>query len=335
MTRETEWRDRTAAAAGIALRDAGSGSVPVFYGHPAVVNSRTAIGDPFNWGFFEEFGPNAFDRTLADPATDIRFLIDHNSAMIVSRQSAGDLRMGMDATGVTADSDLDQEITYIKDFTGNVRAKRITGMSIGFLVRQDVWSTIDVTAYDEKNQPYTTTAELRVVLDADLIEVSGVTFPAYTDTDAAIRAIRSNPEALRRREQLLRKNGPARMDKRLVGRALDLMQELRVGKVLSAANLELLQTVLDQLADADAAFDPFVDAMTKVDAALDSAQADIAGLLDVANPDPPDPDDEDDTEDPNDPSEGAADGQRSKPGTALLDDYMRALAIRHGQRTTR
>jgi HK97 family phage prohead protease len=335
MIRVIEQRDRPAAAAGITVRQAADGAPPLFYGHPAVVDSRTAIGDPLTWGFFEQLDPNCFDRTLADPLTDSRFLIDHDSALIVSRQSAGDLTLGMDAAGLGCTSGLDQDVSYVRDFTVNVQKRRITGMSFGFIVRKDDWTTVDITATDDKGQPYTATAELRTILDLDLIEVSGVTFPAYTDTDAAVRAIRSNPDALRRREQLIRKTGPQVMDKRKVGRALDLIQELRVGKMLSQANLDLLQSVLDQLAAADTAFDPFVDAMSKVDKALDDAQADIAGLLDVANPDQPDPDDDDSGDDPNDPGEGAGDGQRSKAGTPVPPaDYMRAFAIRHGQRLT-
>lgn len=332
MIRLTEQRSRTAAAAGIAVRAGTDGAAPVFYGHPAVVNSRTAIGDPLSWGFFEELSPNVFDRTLADPATDSRFLIDHDSALIVSRQSAGDLTLAMDTTGLTSTSDLDQDVSYIRDFTINVQKRRITGMSFGFIVRKDEWTTIDIDATDDKGKTYTATAELRTVLDCDLIEVSGVTFPAYTDTDAAIRAIRTNPDALRRREKLIRQTGPQVINKRLVGRALDLMQELREGKVLSQANLDLLQSVLDQLAAADAVIDPYVDMMTQVDGALDKAQADLSGLLGVANPDPPDPDDGE----PNDPADDTADdGQRSKAGNPVPPaDYMRAFAIRHGQRLT-
>lgn len=326
MSRQTEVRSRTAAAAGLTIRaGAADAAPPVFNGHPAVVASRTAIGDPLTWGFFEQIEAGAFDRTLADPATDVRMLIDHTPALLVSRQSAGDLRLSLDDVGLAAESDLDQEVTYVADFTRNVRARRITGMSFGFIVVRDDWTTVDVTATDDKGKQYSTKAELRSLLDVDLIEVSGCTFPAYTDTDAALRAMRSNPGLLKRREHLLRSTGPkAGLDKRLVGRALDLMAELRVGKVLSQQNIDLLQGVLDQLAAADQAFDPLVSVVTSVDAALDAAQADISDLLGVPDPDADDPDEEDE-----------GDGQRSESGKPVPPaDYMRAFAIRHGQRFT-
>lgn len=324
--RRTERRSRSAADCGLMVRaGATTDKPPTFFGHAAVTASRTAIGDPLTWGFFEEIASGAFDRTLADPATDARMLIDHNSSLLVSRQSAGDLRLGVDDIGLAVDSDLDQELSYVKDFARNVQARRITGMSFGFYVVADDWTTIDVTATDEAGKQYTVKVDLRTVLDVDLIEVSGVTFPAYTDTDAALRAMRSNPGLLKRREQLLRATGPkAGLDKRLVGRALDLMAELRVGKVLSQQNIDLLQGVLDQLAAADQAFDPLVSVVTSVDAALDAAQADISDLLGVPDPDADDPDEEDE-----------GDGQRSESGKPVPPaDYMRAFAIRHGQRFT-
>lgn len=327
MARQIEHRGRSAADAGLTIRAAAGDQPPTFFGHPIVFNSRAAIGDPLSWGFFEEIKPGALDRTLSDPTTDVRFLINHDSSLVVSRQSAGDLRLALDDVGLAIDSDLDQDVSYIRDFTLNVQKRRITGMSFGFVVRKDDWTTIDIAAQDDKGKPYTVTAELRSVLDLDLIETTGATFPAYADTDAALRAIRSNPDALRRREKLIREAGPDVLDKRKVGRALDLMQELRAGKVLSQANIDLLQGVLDQLAAADAAFDPYADAAAAVDAALDQAQADIAGLIGVANPDPPDPNDPDD--------ESAGDGQRSESGKPVPPaDYMRAFAMRHGLRFT-
>src|SRR5690242_5481030 len=88
-----ERRGRSATDAGIQLRTSDSGS-PQFVGHAAVVNTRTAIGNPLTWGFYEEIGADAFSRTL--DGSDVRLLVDHDSAKIVARQSAGDLRLAMD-----------------------------------------------------------------------------------------------------------------------------------------------------------------------------------------------------------------------------------------------
>jgi HK97 family phage prohead protease len=311
-TDRVERRGRSAAEAGLELRAAGT-DTPTFYGHAAVVNSRTAIGNPLTWGFYEELDAGAFAETLR--TCDARFLIDHDTSKIVARQSAGDLRLSVDSVGLVTDADLDTELSYVRDLSRNVDKRRITGMSFGFVVRQDEWRTVDVVAQDENGKEFTTQADLRIIKDLELLEVSAVTFPAYEDTDAALRAIRNSPEALSRRSEMVRQ---AQGNKRMIGRALDLMTELRAGKMLSQANMDLLQNVLDQLAEADSAFDPLVSVVTQVDEALDAAQADISNLLGVADPDA------------NDPDEGADDGQRSAAGPVPPADYMRALAARHG-----
>jgi HK97 family phage prohead protease len=55
--------------------------------------------------------------------------------------------------------------------------------------------------------------------------------------------------------------------------------------VLSDVDAMLLQLVLEGLAEGDAALDPIVAALTKTDEALDQAQAVIAQILEVPNPD--------------------------------------------------
>jgi HK97 family phage prohead protease len=309
-----ERRGRSAVDAGIELRTTGSGS-PQFVGHAAVVNTRTAIGNPLTWGFYEEISSDAFTRTL--DGADVRLLVDHDSAKIVARQSAGDLRLAMDSVGLGVDADLDSEVSYVRDLARNLEKRRITGMSFGFMVRKDNWSKVDVTAQDDKGNDYTTQADLRVIEDLDLIEVSAVTFPAYEETDAALRALSLAPELVAQRAEMVR-HAKIDLPPRVLGRALDLMQELRAGKVLSAANINLLQSVLDQLAAADEAFDPLVSMVVSVDEALDAAQADISSLIGVTDPDQ------------NDPDEGTGDGQRAKGFPVPPADYVQAFALRHG-----
>lgn len=310
MRAELERRARSADAAGVELR--GSADERSFYGHAAVVNSRTSIGNPLSWGFFEEIAPGAFDETLA--SADARFLVDHDSSKLVARTSAGDLRLSVDAVGLVADADLDQELSYVRDLTRNLEKRRITGMSFGFMVKRDNWSTVEITTQDEKGADFTTQADLRTIEAVDLVEVSAVTFPAYDATDAALRAIRSCPAMLDKRAEMVR---GADLNRKKIGRALDLMRELRAGKMLSQANMDLLQSVLDSLAAADQAIDPFVTALEAADDALDAAQEDLSSLLGVANPDASDPDEES--------AEASASG-RSVPSA----EYVRAFAARHG-----
>lgn len=181
--RTEERRDLTLATAGVQLRANDNQGAQGFDGHAAVFNSRTAIGNPLTWGFYEEIAPGAFTKTIDEG--DARFLIDHDTRMVVSRVSAGSLRLAQDQVGLAVDADLDGELSYVRDLVVNLRNKNITGMSFGFRVVKDDWETVDVeTTSGDKAE-----AELRIIREVQLFEVSAVTFPAYEDTDAGLRSV--------------------------------------------------------------------------------------------------------------------------------------------------
>lgn len=188
MISTTERRSISRDVAGVEVRAAGD-SAPRFVGRALVYNSRAAIGDPKMWGFYEEFAAGAAARTLAE--FDQRMLIDHDTYYLVSRVSAGDLVLTDSAAGVDVDSELDEELTYVRDLRRNVEKRRITGMSIGFRIPPggQRWEEIEVEEPDGAGRVRVFTADLRVITDIDLIEVSAVTFPAFTDTEADLRTV--------------------------------------------------------------------------------------------------------------------------------------------------
>jgi hypothetical protein len=96
---------------------------------------------------------------------------------------------------------------------------------------------------------------------------------------------------------------------------------------LSPSDAGLLQLILSNLAAGDAALDPIVDALTKTDDALDQAQAVLAMMLGVPNPDPPD-DDDDDSSDPADMTDLAVmmNGPRGGDYLARLNSLSARLA---------
>jgi HK97 family phage prohead protease len=178
-----ERRDLGVAQAGIEVRAADADSAQSFVGHAAVFNSRTAIGNPLTWGFYEQVADGAFTKTLSEG--DARMLIDHESAMVVSRVSADTLRLAQDKVGLAVDSDLDTGLSYVADLTANLRNGNITGMSFGFYTVKDQWDTETVTTSDGNEAE----VEIRTLLEVRLLEVSPVTFPAYEETDAGLRAL--------------------------------------------------------------------------------------------------------------------------------------------------
>ncbi len=165
-----------------------------FQGHAAVVNSRTEIGDPLKWGWYEQIAPGAFDKTLAEG--DARFLIDHNSSLLIARVSAGDLRLHIDDVGLAVDSGLDTELSYVRDLVRNLEKRRITGMSFGFYVVRDQWEEVEVEV-ERDGKTVLVDAWLRTIQEVRLLEVSVVTFPAYEDTDAHLRTIAQDVRAAR------------------------------------------------------------------------------------------------------------------------------------------
>lgn len=185
-----EHRTRALAPADAMLvRADGDEGVSRFAGHAAVFDSRTTIGDPLRWGWYEEIGRSAFDKTLAEG--DARFLIDHDTSLLVARVSAGDLRLSTDDVGLATDADLDDELSYVRDLVRNLEKRRITGMSFGFYVVRDTWTSEEVEV-EVNGKAETYSVDVRVIDEVRLLEVSAVTFPAYEDTDAGLRAVDAN-----------------------------------------------------------------------------------------------------------------------------------------------
>ncbi|MEV4173990.1 HK97 family phage prohead protease [Nonomuraea sp. NPDC049709] len=189
LTVTTEERRRLAlAATGAELRADDTGAER-FVGLASPFNSRAAIGNPKTWGFFEEFTPGCYTKTLSEG--DQRMLIDHDSYYVVSRASAGTLTLAQSARGLEVDSALDNDLSYVRDLKANLRNGNITGMSIGFYVVKDQWSLIEVEEEGDDGKIRVYEAELRTIQEVRLIEVSAVTFPAFVDTEAELKSVAS------------------------------------------------------------------------------------------------------------------------------------------------
>lgn len=176
---------------------------PRFAGHAAVFDSRTAIGNPLTWGWYEEIASSAFDKTLAEG--DARFLVDHDTRMLVARKSADDLRLETDDVGLAVDADLDTELSYVRDLVRNLEKRRITGMSFGFYIVRDNWEAEEVELSDGN----TAEVDVRTIQEVRLMEVSAVTFPAYEDTDAGLRSMCEEVRSTRQTSSPARGDGSA------------------------------------------------------------------------------------------------------------------------------
>jgi len=152
--------------------DAPADGDPRFRGKAIAYNSRTSIGDVSKYGFFEEIAPGAVERSLAED--DQVLLVNHDTSLIVARRSAGTLQLRSGDDGLYVEAHLPDDLSYARDLRANLQHRNITGMSFGFNVRADEWSGVEG-------------GELRRITDLQLMEVSAVTFPAYTATEASFR----------------------------------------------------------------------------------------------------------------------------------------------------
>ena len=138
-------------------------------GYAAVFNSDADIGG----SVVERIMPGAFANTLKD--ADVRALIDHDSGRVIGRSSAGTLRLVEDERGLAVEIDL-PDTSDGRDLATLVERGDIDGMSFGFRVTHDEW--------DETSNP-----PQRSIHEVQLREVSAVTWPAYADTELAMRSL--------------------------------------------------------------------------------------------------------------------------------------------------
>lgn len=164
---------RAFAVVGLELREA-SGKRQL-RGHAAVFHQLSEdLG-----GFREQIAPGAFLEAIEKD--DIRALFNHNPDFVLGRNMAKTLRLSEDLRGLAIEIDLPDTQTVRDLVVAPIERGDVSQMSFGFSVRpggQD-W------AKDDEGRTIRTLKKLR------LYDVSPVTFPAYPQTDIAVREMRA------------------------------------------------------------------------------------------------------------------------------------------------
>jgi len=172
-------RSGTVEYRSIALGDTSSEDGKLF-GVGIRFSSPTVIGDLSANGFREEFAAGVFTKTLQE--RDTVLLDNHDPSKPIARKSAGTLRLDQTATDLRWDAD-PVDTSYARDAAANIKAGNYGGCSVGFRSIKEDW-------YDADGNPSSAAVGvLRVVREADLPELSVVTFPAYTDTSVSARDV--------------------------------------------------------------------------------------------------------------------------------------------------
>ena len=125
-------------------------------------------------GFVEQVAPSAFNKTVKE--ADVRALLTHDPSLVLGRTSSGTLSIGVDDRGLWYEVDL-PDTTVGRDTAALIERGDITGSSFGFRMIEDEWGET------EDGFP------LRTLKQVALRDVSPVTFPAYTDSEVALRAL--------------------------------------------------------------------------------------------------------------------------------------------------
>ena len=149
-------------------------------GYAATFGSEATVGR-----FVETIEPGAFRSAIAG---DVLALLDHDTGKVLGRTKSGTLRLSEDSRGLAFSLDL-PDTAAGRDVLALAERGDLGGMSFGFKVPQggEHWT---------RNRRSLRTIGLR--------EVSVVSaWPAYPDTELALRAFQHDAQALRRRRALI------------------------------------------------------------------------------------------------------------------------------------
>lgn len=149
-------------------------------GYAASFNVEARLGS-----FVETIAPGAFRSALAG---DVLALMDHDTGKVLGRTKSGTLRLYEDTRGLGFSLDL-PDTAAGRDVLALAERADLGGMSFGFTVPKggERWD-----------------GERRTLLNVGLKEISVVSaWPAYPDTDIALRTLQMGAEARRRSRVLV------------------------------------------------------------------------------------------------------------------------------------
>ena len=155
-------------------------------GYFAVFNQQTELYR----NAFEEIAQGAFDNSLKN--NDIRCLFNHDTAKVLGRTGNNTLELRVDSHGLWGRVQVNPNDKEANDIYARVQRGDISGCSFGFNPINEETEFRDDGAIKWR------------VLEADTLEVSIVTFPAYPQT--SIQARKVDETQYKERQILQKKN---------------------------------------------------------------------------------------------------------------------------------
>jgi HK97 family phage prohead protease len=140
----------------------------VIRGYAALYDVETDLGE-----FREVIRPGAFKAAVA--RDDVRALFNHDPNYVLGRTTARTLFLDEDEAGLPVVI-MPPDAQWARDMMSSMQRGDINQMSFAFSVDGQTWNT------ESRDKP------LRELRDVTLYDVSVVTYPAYPETSAAVRA---------------------------------------------------------------------------------------------------------------------------------------------------
>lgn len=161
------------------IRAAADGTKHIV-GYAAVFNRLSdPIADWAGWGYREKVAKGAFTKTLQE--ADVRALFNHDPALVLGRNKAGTLVLTEDDHGLHYDV-APPDTQAARDLMANIERGDISGSSFAFQAVKDEWKVT-------RDETTGKTTEVRTLLEVKLFDVGPVTYPAYPDSESAVRAL--------------------------------------------------------------------------------------------------------------------------------------------------
>jgi len=141
--------------------------MPKIAGYAALFNEPSE-----DFGFIETVAPGAFDKSIGG---DVRALFNHNPDFVLGRTRSKTLTLRTDNKGLFFEV-MPPDTPNARALMTSIQRGDINQMSFGFRTISDDWSMIDGVQH-------------RTLLEVELFDVSPVTFPAYVNTNVALRSL--------------------------------------------------------------------------------------------------------------------------------------------------
>jgi len=145
-------------------------------GEPAKITGYAAVFNQWSddlGGFIEQIDPVAFDNCLKQ--SDCRALINHESRLILGRESADTLKLTADEHGLYMEV-IPPNTTYANDILESIERGDIKEQSFAFTVVSDKVEDLDQAL-----------VRVTILEIGELYDVGPVTYPAYPQTSVVAK----------------------------------------------------------------------------------------------------------------------------------------------------